>query len=64
MHALMILKANLIAEKEELDIAGREARGSCGVGNKMVLGFVFAACAFEFGTFFTVDGKVAVSVAI
>ena len=54
--------SNLIAKEEELDIAGGKARG-CGVVQRHgALGFVFAACAFEFGAFFAVDGEITVSV--
>ncbi len=50
----------MIAEEVEFDITRGEARRSGGVGKKVVLGFVLAACAFKFGAFFAVDGKVAV----
>ena len=59
-----MLGANLIAQEVKFDVAGGEAGGSGGVGEKVILSFVISACAFEFGAFLAVDGKVTVSVAI
>jgi hypothetical protein len=60
---VLTTRPNLIAQEEELDVAGWKARGR-DIGRNEVLCFVFSACAFKFGAFFIVDGEVSVSVVV
>ena len=60
---VLIVRPNLIAQKEELDVAGWKARRR-DIGRKQVLCFVLSACAFKLGAFFIVDGEVSVSVVL
>jgi hypothetical protein len=53
---MLAAEADLIAQEEEFDITRGKAGSSGRVGDKEVLGFVFAACAFKFGALFAVDG--------
>jgi hypothetical protein len=57
-----MFESNLVAKEEEFDIARGKAGGCSVVERHGALGFVFAACAFEFGAFFAVDGQITVSV--